>query len=80
MNNEEWQIICKFRENFKKKIEEWVNFCKKNQIDLIKLQKNAAEKTKTPAYSFETPIVYNSDLEKITKDARCLLFYNQCCL
>lgn len=68
MNNEEWQIICKFRENFKKKIEEWVNFCKKNQIDLIKLQKNAAEKTKTPAYSFETPIVYNSDLEKITKD------------
>ena len=51
MNNEEWQIICKFRENFKKKIEEWVNFCKKNQIDLCNLINKSA--------IFDETIVFN---------------------
>jgi hypothetical protein len=49
-------------------VAEWTDYCTQNKIKLSEFQKNAAIKTKTPDYSIETPIVYNTDLDKITKD------------
>jgi len=68
VNAQRWKIICKFRTDFKEKVDEWTDYCAQNKIKLSEFQKNAAIKTKTPDYSIETPIVYNTDLDKITKD------------
>lgn len=68
MNAQSWKIICKFRTDFKEKVDEWTDYCTQNKIKLSEFQKNAAVKTKTPDYNIETPIVYNTDLDKITKD------------
>ena len=61
MNNNQWKVFCEFRTAFKQKILEW------NALvpDLSDLQKKAAELAGTPEYSFENPIVYNTDLDKI---------------
>lgn len=64
MNNEQWKAFCSFRNEFKKKTEEW-SLAVPN---LSLLQKNAAEKAGTPVYPFETPVVYNTDFEKITPE------------
>lgn len=64
MNKAQWNYFCKFKTDFKNKITQW------NQLipNLKDLQKIAAEEAKTPLYNFETPIVYNTDLDKITID------------
>lgn len=64
MTDFQWEIFCKFREELKNQIKKW----SKMIPNLQELQKDAAEYFKTPEYSFETPIVYNSDLDKITKN------------
>ncbi|MBR5401979.1 MAG: hypothetical protein IK102_09235 [Treponema sp.] len=64
MNEKQWNFFCSFRQDFKQKVKEWSS----RIPDLGVLQKKAAEKAATPAYSFETPVVYNTDLEKITRD------------
>lgn len=63
MTDFQWEIFCKFREELKNQIKKWSEMVP----NLQELQKNAAEFFKTPEYSFETPIVYNLDLDKITK-------------
>ena len=65
MNNNQWKVFCEFRTAFKQKILEW------NALvpDLSDLQKKAAELAGTPEYSFENPIVYNTDLDKISAAA-----------
>ena len=63
MNDKQWNFFCSFRESFKSKVQEW-NACIPQLQDL---QKKAAQQAKTPLYSFETPVVYNTDLDKITK-------------
>lgn len=62
MNQSQWDYFCKFKDDFKNKIQEW------NQLipNLPELQKEAAIKAKTPIYPFETPIVYNKDLDKLS--------------
>lgn len=62
MNQKQWDYFCKFKDDFKKKIEEW----NQKVPDLKELQKQAAKEAKTPDYPFETPIVYNKDLDKLT--------------
>ena len=62
MNKQQWEYFCNFKKEFKDKIDEW----EKRIPNLMELQKKAALDAKTPAYSFETPIVYNRDLDKIT--------------
>ena len=62
MNSNQWQAFCSFKKDFKQKIDEWSCLIP----ELSKLQKQAAELAKTPAYPFETPVVYNTDLDKIT--------------
>lgn len=64
MNNTQWKYFCDFRNSFKQKVQEW------NELvpELRDLQKKAAELAGTPEYSFENPIVYNTDLDKLTQD------------
>lgn len=62
MNQKQWEILCKFREAYKAKIQEWST----RIPELQSLQKQASELAGTPAYPFETPVVYNLDLDKIT--------------
>lgn len=64
MTDFQWNAFCDFKEKFKKKIEEWTLAAP----ELPALQKYAAEAAKTPSYSFETPVVYNRDLDRLTKD------------
>ena len=62
MNNNQWKIFCDFRSSFKQKVQEWTGLVPQ----LSDLQKKAAMSAGTPEYSFENPIVYNTDLDKIT--------------
>ena len=70
MNREQYLALEEFRRNFKLKIEEW----NKAAPNLMELQKNAADAAKTPAYPFETPIVYNRALDEISEDDEIKLF------
>ena len=56
--------LNEFREVFKTQIEVWETAFP----ELTELQKEAAKEAKTPEYSFETPVVYNSDLDRLTRD------------
>ena len=62
MNDRQWKAFCDFRDRFKAKVKEWECVVP----ELTQLQKKAAQAAKTPEYSFETPVVYNSDLDAIT--------------
>ncbi|MBR1639870.1 MAG: hypothetical protein IJ688_10840 [Treponema sp.] len=64
MTDSQWKIFCDFKALYAAKIAEWAE----SFPDLQGLQKKAAEAEKTPAYSFETPVVYNRALDDITKD------------
>lgn len=64
MNNKQWEIFCNFKQALKNQVELWTLAAP----ELLELQKKAAVMAKTPEYSFETPVVYNRDLDKITKE------------
>lgn len=64
----EWDTFCAFKNEFLSKIDEWNKKCLENKVDLLKIQKKVALENGTPDYSFETPIVYNKDLDLISKD------------
>lgn len=63
MNDSEWNAFSSFREDFKQKVNEWSHL----SDELLPLQKEAA-KNDTPPYKIENSVVYNSALEKITKN------------
>ena len=65
MTDEQWNVFLNFKESFKSKIEEW----EQRIPDLIELQKKVSIQTKTPDYPLETSVVYNRDLDKITKES-----------
>ena len=64
MTNSQWNFFCSFRDSFKEKVLLW----SKQVPQLQDLQKKAAVLAGTPDYSFENPVVYNTDLDKITAD------------
>ena len=64
MNNNQWKNFCHFRDNFRLKVLEWT----KQVPELADLQKKAALAAETPLYPFENPLVYNTDLDKITEN------------
>ena len=64
MNQEQWIFFNEFKSSFKQKINEWNIF----NDELMDLQKKAAQNADNVLYSFETPIVYNRDLDKITQE------------
>ena len=64
MTERQWTAFCNFRVMFKAKVEQWLA----SAPELTSLQKAAAEAAKTPLYPFETAVVYNKDLDKLTKE------------
>ncbi len=64
MTDLQWKAFCDFKKIFIEKIDEWNKRCPQLQV----LQKAAAKAANTPSYSFETPIVYNRDLDRFTRD------------
>lgn len=64
MTDLQWKAFCDFKKIFIEKIDEWNKRCPQLQV----LQEAAAKAANTPSYSFETPIVYNRDLERFTRD------------
>lgn len=64
MTDLQWKAFCDFKQIFLEKIEEWNKRCPQLQ----NLQIEAAKAANTPDYSFETPIVYNRDLDRFTKE------------
>ena len=63
MNDLQWKAFSRFREEFRSQVEAWSN----QLVELSDLQKQAAHLAKTPAYPFETPVVYNRALDEITQ-------------
>lgn len=70
MTHEQYEAVKEFRNSFKAKIEEW----NKAAPSLKELQQAAAKDSKTPGYSFETPIVYNRALDEISENDEIRLF------
>ena len=64
MTKKQWQAFCNFKEFFKAKVEEWKTLAP----ELTELQREAALAAKTPDYPFETSVVYNRDLDRVTQD------------
>ena len=63
MNDKQWEVFCKFRDEFKAKCKEW----EKLAPQLRNLQIQSAKKD-TPDYPLENPIVYNTSLDSITQN------------
>ena len=61
MTKEQWNHFLSFREDFKEHCQAWSALS--NVLE--PLQKEAAQKD-TPDYPVENPVVYNTDLDKIT--------------
>ena len=64
MTQEQWNALTAFKADFKKQIAKWT----RDFPNLAELQKQAALEAKTPEYSFERPVVYNTDLDRLTPD------------
>lgn len=64
MTDLQWKAFCDYKKVFIEKIDEWNKRCPQLQA----LQEAAAKAANTPSYSFETPIVYNRDLDRFTRD------------
>lgn len=64
MTQSQWNCFAEFRESFKAKCLEWQSF----SAELLPLQKKAS-RADTPDYPFETPVVYNTALDSLTKDS-----------
>lgn len=63
MTQQQWQTFTTFREQFKAMCAQWSS----RLPNLQALQQQAAASANTPLYQFENPIVYNTDLDKITQ-------------
>lgn len=61
MTESQWKCVENFKNDFKSKITTWNQY----KTILASLQKQAAQKAKTPEYPIETPVVYNKALDVI---------------
>ncbi len=64
MTQEQWNALTAFKADFKEQAAKWARAFP----NLGDLQKQAALEAKTPEYSFERPVVYNTDLDRLTPD------------
>lgn len=64
MTDLEWKSFCDFKKEFKQKVMEWN--CR--IPELKDLEKSVALECKTPEYSFENAVVYNTDLDRFTQN------------
>lgn len=63
MTDSQWKIFNNFKDELRSQIEVWAKIAP----ELTELQKAAAIAGKTPAYPFETSVVYNRALDELTK-------------
>lgn len=70
MNKNQFQIFSNFRQSFKKQTEEWqYELEQKKAFLLLKtIQEKSQKAGNTPEFIVETPIVYNTALDKIGED------------
>lgn len=64
MTEQQWDVFSSFRSEFKAQCKVWVE----RLPGLMQLQKDAAVAAGNPDYSFENPVVYNTDLDRITRE------------
>lgn len=64
MTEEQFLAFDAFRNDFKNMTSVWSTAVP----NLAALQKDAADEANTPSYSIETPVVYNTALDSVTKD------------
>lgn len=64
MNSNQWKCFCEFKKEFRQQVEAWTKLIP----NLAEIQRKAALDSNNPDYSFETPVVYNTDLDKITQE------------
>jgi len=67
MNAAQWQIFSDFRDSFKAQVAAWSQDPGLMQT-LQQLQAQTAQADKVPAYSLETPVVYNTSLDSVNPD------------
>ncbi len=70
MNGKQWEIFSSFRQSFKSQIDAWQSELEKAEAFslLMELQKKSQAAGHTPEFPVETPIVYNTALDKITQE------------
>lgn len=68
MTDKQWEFFCTFKTSFKKLCEEKTSF--NHDAILTELQQKIARNNAVPAYPVETNVVYNTELETISKDSR----------
>ena len=70
MNDKQWEIFSNFRQSFKAQIEAWQSELEKADAFslLMELQKKSQAAGHTPEFPVETPIVYNTVLDKMTRN------------
>lgn len=69
MTEQQWNAFSEFRNEFKLQCQKWSTQCPQLQH----LQASAAQAAHTPSYPFQTPVVYNTDLDKITAESNIAL-------
>ena len=68
MNPQQWKIFQNFKSDFKNQGQSWACYSK----ELIPLQKSSSVKD-TPDYPIETPVVYNTALDELTRQSEIKL-------
>ena len=70
MNDKQWEIFSNFRQSFKAQIDAWQSELENADAFslLMELQKKSQAAGHTPEYAVETPIVYNTALDKVARN------------
>ena len=68
MNPQQWKIFQNFKSELKSQCQSWACYSK----ELIPLQKSSSVKD-TPDYPIETPVVYNTALDELTRQSEIKL-------
>lgn len=68
MNPQQWNIFQNFKSELKAQCQSWA----RNSRELIPLQKSSSVKD-TPDYPIETPVVYNTALDELTRQSEIKL-------
>jgi hypothetical protein len=71
MNTNQWKAFCSFRSDFKTQVEILTQMLTEANLNkvLASCQRDLALADKVPPYSIETPLVYNTALDTLTKDS-----------
>ena len=71
MTEKQWEAFCRYKKTLKSLCDQWLSLEK----ELLPLQKEAAAlKGGAADYPFETPVVYNTDYDKLTQEDEIRIF------